>query len=340
MFAPVYFRAGVYLRPGFRYVPSVVVRLGHLMMHLFVQPRYHHYFWGDYYADRYRDGGFRPWFDLQGRYGYDPLFAYYRVYFRHRDIDYGERLHGWYDHFRHHEGRRPPITLAAQARFAARAKSDGNLQYSLLGDTVASLLTDGGAAARLRPVPQEQRRLLGQAADQLLGVSKDRAKAESQVPRPSLPSKGEGGRNAPGKPGARWALPATPQFPRTHGVNRLPLETPRGPGLQRGPDRQPSTHRLPWPGPDPNQIPDPARPAVPRFLRDGGPDSPGPKTPAAEFPRAKPRGPGFRGPDAGGQSRDLPPGFNRGKAPRGHGAADEGSHHGPPGAAGPKKGRH
>ena len=79
LFAPVYFDAGVYARRGFSYSPTTVIDLGVFANHLFLRPRYQHYYFGDYYAANYRSAGFYPWFSINtGRFGYDPIYAHQR----------------------------------------------------------------------------------------------------------------------------------------------------------------------------------------------------------------------------------------------------------------------
>jgi hypothetical protein len=49
---------------------------------LFVQPAAYHYFFGDYFQDRYTRAGFVPWIDYRvSRFAYDPNFNYYRLGF-------------------------------------------------------------------------------------------------------------------------------------------------------------------------------------------------------------------------------------------------------------------
>ncbi len=76
LFAPVYLNSGVYSQRGYRYSPSTVIDLRLFTVHLFSRPRYHHYYFGDYYANSYSTGGFFPSFSYgsSGR-GYDPFYA-------------------------------------------------------------------------------------------------------------------------------------------------------------------------------------------------------------------------------------------------------------------------
>ena len=129
VFAPIWFSRPSYLGRGFCYTPSVVIDVSHLLMHLFVHPRRCHYYWGDYYGHHPRRGHhFYASFDYHGRHGYDPVFAYYHAYHRHRNIDYTQRLRGWHDYFRDHKEYRPPHTLHGQAQFAARVERNADLE--------------------------------------------------------------------------------------------------------------------------------------------------------------------------------------------------------------------
>lgn len=114
LFAPVYFDAGIYTRQGFHYSPSTVISLAVFSDHLFVRPRYNHYYFGDYYDAGYRDAGFYSRFAFQSsRYGYDPIYAHQR--WEHRqDRDWEVRVDADFRHRREHIEARPPRTLSAQ----------------------------------------------------------------------------------------------------------------------------------------------------------------------------------------------------------------------------------
>lgn len=77
LFAPVAYRAPVYVRPAYRYTPSVVVNLSLFTTHLWVRPTRGCYYFGDYYAPRYRTVGYQPWCHFHtGHHGYDPIFVH------------------------------------------------------------------------------------------------------------------------------------------------------------------------------------------------------------------------------------------------------------------------
>jgi hypothetical protein len=114
LFAPVAFAA----LPGrsFKYVPSYVVREECLLNSLFVRPLTHHYYFGDYFEQRYEKEGFVPWtrYHSVGTVA-DSLFGYYRQYAGDRGWEqsiqnlYAARFAG--------KAPRPPRTLVAQEAF-------------------------------------------------------------------------------------------------------------------------------------------------------------------------------------------------------------------------------
>jgi len=84
LFAPVYFHGGYYADPGYYYTPATVITIGLFLDHLFLRPGYGHYYYGDYYAPRYRDYGYFASYSYYGsRRGYDPILMH--QYWRHRD---------------------------------------------------------------------------------------------------------------------------------------------------------------------------------------------------------------------------------------------------------------
>lgn len=122
VFAPVRFRRDVYDRPGYSYTPSTVIVLNVFLNHLFVRPSYGHYYFGDYYAPRYREEGYYAGYSYQsGRRGYDPIYVHSR--WEHRDDNNWERSRREdFDFYRDHEEARPPRTWAALSAMAAGSR--------------------------------------------------------------------------------------------------------------------------------------------------------------------------------------------------------------------------
>lgn len=115
LFAPLLLNAFVG-RPGYVWRPDVVLDTNLVTDYLFAAPRYHHYYFGDYYAPNYLNDGIYPWFSFhQSHYGYDPIFAYYSTWYgRNNDQTWITRQRQDYFARRDHAELRPARTLAAQ----------------------------------------------------------------------------------------------------------------------------------------------------------------------------------------------------------------------------------
>jgi hypothetical protein len=116
LFAPVRFDRRVYERENFVYVPQYVVQPDFLLGALFVRPAYGHYYFGDYFENRYAKNGFTSWIDYRvGRHSYDPNFAFYRR--RYRDDDHWvSSLRELYSLRRSGDVPRPPRTWVQQTQ--------------------------------------------------------------------------------------------------------------------------------------------------------------------------------------------------------------------------------
>jgi hypothetical protein len=113
LFAPVRFERAV-LREGFTYVPQYVVQPDFLMSALFVRPANCHYYFGDYFENRYEREGFIPWVDYRVTRGvYDPNFAWYHRRYA-GDKRWESNLRELYVGRRSGEVPRPPRTLVQQ----------------------------------------------------------------------------------------------------------------------------------------------------------------------------------------------------------------------------------
>jgi hypothetical protein len=112
MFAPVYCPG--YVCPQF--VPQHVIPAGPMLVHLFVRPAYHHYYFGNFYGDPFVNMGIFPWVTAHQFVDfafYDPLWMHYRF------TRFGayEQLVGWNRYFLANERVRPPVTFAEFQRF-------------------------------------------------------------------------------------------------------------------------------------------------------------------------------------------------------------------------------
>jgi hypothetical protein len=140
LFAPVYVSPVARMSRTFVYAPATVIDLEVFTDHLFVRPRYRHYYFGDYYAIGYVDKGFYPWYSVQARrVGYDPIYA--QSCWRHRDEpDWQRRIEVSFNRRRDNERERPPRTF--------------DLQVSLGGDRANAAVTGFVVAKTLQQMAQ------------------------------------------------------------------------------------------------------------------------------------------------------------------------------------------
>jgi hypothetical protein len=180
LFAPVYFDAGVYTRPGFSYSPTTVINPAVFANCLFLRPQYQHYYFGDYYDASYQAAGFYPSYSYNsGRFGYDPIYAHDR--WQHRqDRGWEQRQQADFQNRRAHEDARPPRTWAAQ-----RAVSAGEVRSAERNFVVAAPFSQVTKSAsgplRFQPVDQLERQKLAQHGQEVQRFREQRQKLETPV---------------------------------------------------------------------------------------------------------------------------------------------------------------
>lgn len=177
LFAPVYFDRGVYSRPGYSYSPTIVIDLDVFASHLFLRPNYDHYYFGDYYAPRYRENGFFASFSFtSSRRGYDSIYA--RQRWEHRDDrDWERRNERDYQFRRDDESARPPHTWAAQSRLDSRSP-DVQRNQSLVAATIDQLTERPDSSARFQSVDQNDRQLLARRGKEVQESREQRREVE------------------------------------------------------------------------------------------------------------------------------------------------------------------
>jgi hypothetical protein len=179
LFAPVYFESGVYARPGYHYSPRIVINLGVFVDHLFLRPRYHHYYFGDYYAPSYHQGGFYASFSFQsGRHGYDPIYSHDRWVHR-QDREWGRRLEVSYQNRRDHESARPPRTYAAQRINPGTVESSPNRM--VVATTINVMVKTKDSPIRFQPVAKEERQQLSRRGKEVQTSREQRRTLEAQA---------------------------------------------------------------------------------------------------------------------------------------------------------------
>ena len=202
VFSPVYFAGPVGV-----YRPAVCLDVGVLSFSLFCRPAYCHYYFGDYYDDRYVGLGIRPWFYYNSwHHGYDPLFGYYRWY--HEDHmgerEWGHHLVGWHEYYRVHPDMRPPHTLMEQraliASGAMRNRPDARQLY--MAHDVHQMDARAAGAMRMTRVSAAEHAQLAQSARETTHFQQER----QQFERSSA-----AGARGPSQP-SRAALTSMPSF--------------------------------------------------------------------------------------------------------------------------------
>ena len=180
LFAPVYFNAGVYGRPGFSYSPTTVIDLGVFANHLFMRPQYQHYYFGDYYAANYRGAGFYPWFSINtGRFGYDPIYAHDR--WQHRqDRGWEQRQQADFQNRRDHEDLRPPRTWAAQRDCGRACGARQERGLPMVAAPLDDLRRSKDSPLRFQPVDQTETTTVQSACPRGSAVPRGAAKAGNQ----------------------------------------------------------------------------------------------------------------------------------------------------------------
>ncbi len=115
MFAPVYYTHPIYRNRGYYYSPSIVLNIDAVFLSLFIRTDSHHYYFGDYFAPRYKARGFHPWYSAHAtRYGYDPCYRSYRLHQLHHDRDWETNYRHQFEYRRDHKEARPPQIFRRQ----------------------------------------------------------------------------------------------------------------------------------------------------------------------------------------------------------------------------------
>jgi WXXGXW repeat (2 copies) len=202
VFAPVYFDGGLRTRRGFSYSPSTVINPGVFVSHLFLRPRYGHYYFGDYYGSNYADAGYSPWFSYHSsRRGYDPIYANQRWQHR-RERDWERRTKDSFRNFHDNEDARPPRTWAAQRELDGRGDSS-NRKRIAVAESLEELARKKDSRQRFQPVDEKERQQYGQRGQEYRRYLQQRQQFEAEATR------------TPGVDPATTARPARRKFSRS-----------------------------------------------------------------------------------------------------------------------------
>jgi hypothetical protein len=179
VFAPVRFQRGYYDRPNFSYTPVMVISLNVFANHLFVRPNYGHYYFGDYYAPRYRDEGYYTSFSYRtGRGGYDPIYAQSRWIHRD-DRNWEQNRRENFDYYRDNEDARPPHTWAAMQSRPVDRRGGKRDDYQLAAP-LNQYVSSPKSGQRFAAVTPESRSKILAQRQQVREFSKGRQQLENR----------------------------------------------------------------------------------------------------------------------------------------------------------------
>src|SRR5262249_45996891 len=179
LFAPVRIEPTVLVR-DFRYVPFYVVQPDFMISALFVQPRWSHYYFGDYFDRAYVDRGYIPWTDFRlVRQVVDPNFAYYRV--RFRDETWAQNLVTLYSARFRGEIARPPRTLVQQQQVVNNIQTKNIVDQRVTNNINITNIQNVSVLAPITKVNNTKVTALASLAKEGAAVPAERAGVERQV---------------------------------------------------------------------------------------------------------------------------------------------------------------
>ena len=169
------FRSRCIRAAGLLLLTATVIDLSVFTNHLFLRPRYQHYYFGDYYAANYQNAGFLPWFSFQSsRFGYDPIYAHQRRQYR-QDPQWEQRVEATFRNRRDQEDSRPPRTWAAQRILGTRGVNLTERGF-VMGEPLDQRVTSKDNSRRFQALDQESRQKLGAVPARGRGLSRGAAK--------------------------------------------------------------------------------------------------------------------------------------------------------------------
>ncbi|RYD84152.1 MAG: hypothetical protein EOP84_06300, partial [Verrucomicrobiaceae bacterium] len=189
VFAPVRFRrAEYYQRPDYVYSPATVISLAVFSNHLFVRPRYNHYYFGDYYDNGYRERYYAS-YDYGHRHrGYDPIYSHYRWENR-RDRDWDRHRREYFEYRRDNISSRPPRNWRDYNRLPERERERGDFRVA---DRYDRIIGDRDSGRRFQKVSDDERRRYVSQRKEMRSFSKEREKRELTGDRAKKDSDGRG----------------------------------------------------------------------------------------------------------------------------------------------------
>lgn len=244
LFAPVYLESRVYSRRAYHYSPRIVINLSIFNDHLFLRPRYCHYYFGDYYGPTYQTSGIYASFSFQsGRRGYDPFYSHQRWIHR-EDREWERRVAASYQYRREHEAARPPRTWSAQVQITERS-TDSRRERVVVATSYEQVTRNREGPSRFRTVDREERnrwtersREVQKSREQRRTIEVQADNRAAQATQVSEPAKVQRAKS----PIVAQALSQTAGSPPPPPVQSPPSASKVGP-KSNGPDRQSNAER-------------------------------------------------------------------------------------------------
>ncbi len=223
LFAPVYYRSPIFLSAGYTYRPTCWIGYESMLLHLFVRPRYHHLYFGDYYAPRYRQLHYTSCYSYHAHHpGYASLYVYYQHHYRQFGIDYCRRVSDWHHYYVAHADDRPAHIYGRSSHRRDHDVDRPRHHHDVIGRPYDSRAGDHLAGHRLVPVSRELNTEYRHRSDDLRKISRQRRQFEVTKRTPTTPKRP--GSAAQLRSHGRLTLPKLPTA--SHAVAKTRTTTP------------------------------------------------------------------------------------------------------------------
>lgn len=310
LFSPVFFPAAVRLQLGFVFSPGLCVDLGMLRLNLFVNPRYNHYCFGDYYDAASQRAGIYPWFKCETVHSwYDPLYVHDKWQFGRTDRDWAKRQAKQFKQLQSNRDLRPARTYTElQAQFN-RLPAAKRPEHPLV-ENVKTYAAAQSTPVKFERITTNERQQLAAKTTEMRNLRNQRAGWEAPahqpetVQTPSAPVNRQPEIAPVSRPAVREATPARqPETVRTPSasINRQPASAPT---IQKStPAKITSAPAVRVTAPEREMVNTPtiaAKPSESRYIEKAAPSSP------AREHFSMDGGPNLKSPDQDSRRKNQP----------------------------------
>ena len=231
LFCPAFFPHDVRVRAGFVFSPGVCVDLGMLRLNLFVYPRYHHYYFGDYYDDSFSRLGIVPWFKCQTIHTwYDPLFVYDRWHFQRTDPHWAANLAHGFDQRHSNRDLRPARTFTELQVQMTRLPANRRPERPLV-ESIKTYAASQRTPIKFERINNTERQQIAVKATDVRGLREQRGQWEAPKPAQHAPE-------APRAPEPKLAAKPAPATKGPSTKSRPPAFVPARPVRATAPEKE------------------------------------------------------------------------------------------------------